>query len=112
MARSGPPSADGKHAKAVKHQGQEIEEARHANQKFSENRAYLVRLLRPSNHRYGLLPPSRVPLVAVEFLQNELGDLNLGPRSRSCIKLKNLEVQGYRDADACVKYAACRHSGC
>ena len=40
IARSGPPSADGESAKAVKHQGQEIKqragEARHANQKFSD----------------------------------------------------------------------------
>lgn len=30
--------------KRLKHQGREIEDALHANQKFSENRAYLVRL--------------------------------------------------------------------
>jgi hypothetical protein len=29
-------------------------------------------------------------------------DLNPGPRSRS---RNNLEVQGYRDVDACLKYA-------
>src|SRR5271163_739683 len=67
----------------------------------------------PSNHRHGLLRPSRVPLVAVEVLQNDSeSTLNHGPRSRSCMKLKNLKVQGYRNADACMKYAACHHSGC
>jgi hypothetical protein len=46
-----------------------------------------------------------MPQVAVEVLQNDT-DLNLGPRSRSRIKLKNLEVQGYRDADSRMEYAA------
>jgi hypothetical protein len=99
-------SADGEHAKAVKHQGREIEqragEAHHANQKFSDNRAYLVRFAPTESPPRACSPLSRMPQVAVEVLQNDT-DLNLGPRSRSRIKLKNLEVQGYRNADARMK---------